>query len=1196
MATGKVLHPFDHALKRPDTYIGSVKTVKRETWVHSGSEVKLETIPYNPGLFNIIREIGSNCIDNKWRSETSDPSNPMKKIEITFNSETGEITFRNDGYEIPIEQQSYEYQDYRTGKTTTQKLYPAEVFFGEMLAGTNFDDDAERKTSGRNGMGAKAANVFSTMFTVEHVSSKHAKKFVQTYTENGKKRTTPKVTSCRGKGYTSITFTPDYAYFGYSIEKNSTVLTSVLRMYAHEIAMITGVIVTFNKERIVHKSLEKYARLFYPSTENKTLAITAPIGDECVLVETGETEVDSLDDILHLSFVNGIRTKEGGVHVDTWRDSLIGAFVRAFNARKPKKGSPQLKTTAKEVFPYLTMFLRCEVDKPSFDSQTKDRLNGPENYVLWNTRGKKAWTDEVDTIVKKMLKWNFVTLLEEKLLMRLERTAARKEGGAKKRIAMGAKADDANKAGTAESHLCTLYITEGLSAKAFAIRGIGTSNGGRDYNGAFAIKGKFLNVQNATIHDINNNEEVQLLKKMLGLRKGVDYSKEANFKTLRYGKVRILADADDDGIHIRGLLLNFFYTEFRSLIERDYVESFSTAVVQVTKGKSEQLRFYSNPEFKGWYRETGSGDKAVKDIKYLKGLGSINPKDAPSYFEEPKVVSYYMEGDEHEYMDLGFNDASSDKRKVWITRDLPDPNSEFDEKSEECEAVLTPSDDRFAVIAAPQYVYHGRMGLSTFVDQQLIIYHRMVLRRALPCVWDGFKESQRKVFFAIRLRNYKKPKQLEMVMGAVKEETGYHHGGASLADTAIKMAQGFVGSNNIPLLVNDGEFGTRVQASGSDAAAPRYISTMLEEVAHSIFPSDDDPLLTRLIEDDDPVEFAYFMPVLPMILVNGAKGVASGYSTDVPCYNPLEIVEWIRTWISDPEDTVGLERLKPWYRGFIGSIELTYDNSKDDETPSGWISRGILEESKSAKEKGWWHIREAPIKLPTSQLKEWIEYLETGNAPKDRKWKKCEGKYFVDVRDYSTANTVHFMVKPSKDFQPDMEVAGNMKILQKPGSLRNMVLINEHDYPIRFDSAEDILEYFCPRRLRVYEQRKKYKLGVYTKELTKVTNKFKFVTAVIEKKIDLYQPDEKVEKSMIEIGLEKIEDKFDYLLSMQMRSMTLKKVEELKNEIGKLESDIQVLKSKSGKDLWLHDLDVFEKAYAKFLKTRCEEAKKTMKK
>ena len=1174
--TGQRLNPFEHALKRPDTYIGSIKTVEKECYVleiptTDGLKPSISTrkAKWNSGMFNIIREIGSNCIDNKWRSQ-GDPIFEMKGIKVAYQSDTKELSFWNDGKCIPVEKKSYDYKDHRSGKVIKEEFYPAEIFFGEMLAGTNFDDNEERKTSGRNGMGSKCSNIFSKRFTIEHVDSSNKKKFIQTYTDNAKNRTNPKVTSSSVKGYTKILFEIDFERFGYDISKDVYYkdFIGLLGMYILEVAAMTALPVSFTIDgkttKFHFKTFDKYVRMFYPEvSSHKVEMLKLYNGDECVIVEShtdARLEIpDMLENVRHMSFVNGLRTKDGGVHVDAWRDAICQLFVRQFNAKKRKV---PLKTSAKEIYPYLTMFIRTEVSNPSFDTQTKNCLNGPVYKILPECKTQKDKNNiekiksDLDKVVKKMMKWNFIKLLEEKLISKTDRVKVKKT--VKKRVDMGDKAQDANKAGKYPSNTkCTLYITEGLSAKAMVVRGISTLKNGQDYNGAFAVQGKFINVLNASSTAVSNNEESNLLKEMLNLRLNCDYSKDENWNSLRYHKVCITTDMDDDGIHIRGLLINFFYTLWPSLLDRNFVISLSTAVAKVSfPNKKQPKLFYSNPEYKEWYEQTGNKMK-IAEVKYLKGLGSIHPSDVPGYFSEPKVVSYYQEGDEAEYMDLGFNDKYSDLRKEWLIQDADSTEEE------------------------PEFVYNDRLGISTFVDTQLIIYHKMTLRRALPNFMDGFKESQRKAFYAIRLKNYKNTKDLEKVSGAVKEITGYHHGAASLLNCIKNMAIRYPGSNNIPLLQDDGEFGTRA-CNGRDSAAARYISTALESISKYIFKDVDDNILENIIEDNEKAEYKFFVPVICMLLINGADGIASGFSTSIPNYNPLDILTWTRAWIDGNHKS--MPRLTPWYRGIKGEIKLVYDKNGH---PEKWKTKGILEEDKN----GWWDIKDLPVGKWTNSFKDELVYLETGESAskkKDKNWTRS----ISDFNNYSTANFVHFKIKPVDGWRPSINTT--LKSLQTTKSLGNMRAIDENNFPTLYKSAEDIIEEWCKHRLYYYNKRREYIINSLKFDILKASNKYNYVKSVIDKKLNMYQEDDKLEESMVNLGLTKMGGSyrnkenvsFEYLLGMQMRSMSKKKLEELKCELDTHEAKLKAMESKSDKDLWKEDLNEFETAYKKYINSR----------
>jgi len=1111
MSKGKHLNQFQHVLERPDAYIGSIVTTEQVIPSWNGRSIEPTKMKHNYGMFKTIEEILSNAIDNNWRSMKA--NTPMSFIKIETNSETEEISISNDGAAIPIDLTEYEYTDPVTQEITANKLYPAELFFGYMLSGTNYDDTEERKTSGRNGMGAKATIIFSTYAKVEHVTD--GKKFVQIFEDNITKRSKPKITSSKSSNYTKITFKLDFDRFGYPGIDND--LINLIHKTAYDISMITNIPVYFNKTKISIPDLTKYAKL-YMNTKDMIHIKTKDC--EVVLIDYTDDKYNDdfyeergKGDIASVSFVNGCYTKDGGIHVDVWKDAIISAFVRKFNAKK------KIKTTARDVYPYLGLFIRCELDKPSFDSQTKDKLNAPKPKTVKIS----------EEITDKMLKWKCINNLIEKLEMKSAHKLEVKEKKTTTRKVFGDKADDANNAGGVNSSKCILYITEGLSAKTFVISGRSAIKDGHDFIGAMALKGKFLNVRNASKTKILENTEVTLLKDILGLRIGVDYTKDSNFKTLRYGKVNILTDADDDGIHIRGLILNFFYHMYPSLIERGgFIEALSTFVAVATKGKKREV-FYSNPEYKSW--ETSNTDKGVS-VKYYKGLGTSQAKDAKECFLNPKNVVFSTDGDEEEMMAIGFDENLSDDRKKWICSE--NNNNPF--------------------------IYEGNLSISKFVDEQLIIYHRMCISRAIPSLVDGFKESQRKVFFGVVHKKLKKSMDLERLAGSVKETTGYHHGGTSLQEAIIKMAQGYVGSNNIPLLETDGQFGSRLRG-GEDHAAPRYISTKLEKVAESIFSSMDEPILDYRMEDNISVEPTFFVPIIPMILVNGADGIGSGFSTKAPCYNPVDLIRWIKTWLKKREDINKLDKLKPYYRGYTG--EITLKGSK-------WKSYGKLE--KIPNRKNWWRVTELPIGVWTVNFKLFLEKLISEKKKKNT---------VMEFKEYNTENTVNFEFKCSNDFIPDMK---NLNILTKERGLTNMWFIDETGYPCKFETPEEVLHKFCPIRLKYYQKRKEYYISIWNTDLVKADNRYKFIQKVMKKEIDLYKDDDELEKVLEQF--EKVDDSHDYLLNIQMRSMTKKRLTSLEEEIESIKNNIEKMTNSKVEDIWIDDLKKFFTEYEKFVKTR----------
>ena len=160
-----------------------------------------------------------------------------------------------------------------------------------------------------------------------------------------------------------------------------------------------------------------------------------------------------------------------------------------------------------------------------------------------------------------------------------------------------------------------------------------------------------------------------------------------------------------------------------------------------------------------------------------------------------------------------------------------------------------------------------------FINKELILFSMADNVRSIPCIIDGFKPSQRKVLFSCFKRKLKKDIKVVQLAGYVSEHSAYHHGEASLQGTIINMAQDFCGSNNLNLLVPSGQFGTRL-LGGKDAASPRYIFTRLSAMTRAVFNEHDDALMHYLDDDGLSIEPKYYVPVVPLVLVNGTDGSA----------------------------------------------------------------------------------------------------------------------------------------------------------------------------------------------------------------------------------------------------------------------------------------------------------------------------------
>jgi len=757
--------------------------------------------------------------------------------------------------------------------------------------------------------------------------------------------------------------------------------------------------------------------------------------------------------------------------------------------------------------------------------------------------------------LNKILKWSVMEDIEDiiksKEILTLKKSEKKKKGYVKID-----GLDPANKAGTKESYLCSLILCEGLSAKTYAVAGIEKGiNGvsGRDYYAVLALKGKLLNVRNSSMESISKNKVITDIIQSLNLQHGVDYTDENNFKNLSYGKVILLTDADCDGLHISSLIMNLFHYLFPSLLKRKepYLVSMETPIVRVFR-KEGDLLFYDENKFKEFSKNQTSKIKC----KYYKGLGTTKSEDVKDTFGE-RMVEYIKDDECDTSFNKVFHNKFSDQRKEWLEK--YDPTS-------------------FSTIESDKF---SSMNITDFLNNEMIKFSHDDCKRSIPNLFDGLKQSQRKVLYAMKKRNltYNKASlKVAQLAGYVAEVSNYHHGEGNLFQTITKMANEFAGSNNIPLLYRDGQFGSRSNL-GADSANARYIFTKMEPLTPLIFREEDDVLLERVYDDGDEVEPKFYIPIIPMVLVNGASGIGSGWSSSIPSYNPIDVINCIEIWlkrdgkiIEREGDTIvsHLPEITPWYRDFKGEIKKTTE--KNDTT---YITHGVID-----KDKNKATITEIPIGMSTDKFKEMCE-----------DW--MVDKKIKNFQNYSTPNGIYFVITESEDgFSCNLK---NMK-LHSYVYTSNMVLFNEKEQLKKY-SIEEIINDFCVVRYDFYKKRKSYLISIIKKDLRHLFNKARFVEEVISKKLHIMNVEEAIivdnlEKTGYDKENEKVnEDEesgssggYNYLLKMQVRTFTSNKVKQLRSEIEEKNNRLKNLESTTEKQLWLNDLDEFKKEYVKWLK------------
>ena len=1141
---------LEHILQRPETYTGSDKPQRivqyvaenKGTVLDGTMKIKLEerNVRVIPALLKVVSELCDNARDQTVRHLEKHKKVKHPTDEIRFWLTPDYFSIQNNGDGIPI----VEHPEH--------KIYIPELVLGHLLTGSNFNDTEERISGGRNGYGAKLANIWSTRFIVETADANTKKLYIQVFSNNMTEIGTPVITNHTGAPYTKITMYPDFEKF--KLKQFTKDHQDVIFRRAIDIAgtpVLTGkkkLKVYFNDESIPVNSFKSYVDLHFPSVEKK---IYVELNDRW------KVAVLPIPNCGHkaISFVNSINTYSGGTHVDYVVDQIVDGISK--NIKKKHKEIKRLSHNL--VKEHLTIMIDTLIVNPTFSSQTKEKLTSRiEDF------GSECNID--DKVMTKIINTGICDIIVEQLKLRQLTDLEEKKTKKTNNISNCPKLEDARDAGSDKSFTTSLILTEGDSAKGLAMGGLAVV--GQQKYGVFPLKGKLLNVRDCSLKSLTENEEIKNIIKIIGLRYKGEYSNPELMKTLRYGRIIIFTDQDDDGFHIKGLLMNFFHFYAPELIKHhSFIQCLQTPIVKVKKstGGGQHVDFYSLPRFEDWKKEISeTGDLNKWKIKYYKGLGTSTPKEAREYFTgiEDKLIRYNWDRDddavEQNSITLAFQKDRADDRKDWLrSTDIKNQSTIDDMKD---------------------------VSYTTFVNKELILFSNSDNIRSLPMIYDGLKPSQRKVLFGAKKRGLDKETdevevKVSQLAGHVSDVSSYHHGEMSLTGTIVGMAQDFVGANNINMLIPSGQFGTR-QVGGKDAASPRYTFTRINPAINKIYRREDEMVLSWQTDDGQPIEPSTYYPIIPMILVNGSEGIGTGFSTTIPQYNPLEVIE---STIHKLEKGSFLE-IKPWFRGFSGTVEQVENHHY--RTKGVWA---IDENTRTIT------ITELPVGQWTIPYKEFLDKL-------------IDSKKLTNYSSQNTDVSVHFILYCSID-SFKLWANDSLKLESDLKLTKNFRTSNIHMYKLenqtsdsgetvttatieKYDSVQDIALEHYNHRLIKYGERKCLQLRIFAHSIALLENKIRFIKEIVNRTINLdemmdiisfetkletekydmmaHQPDLRLSTFQ---SFKKIEKpSYDYLTSMKIRGFTKDKIAKLEQELAdiNLENDTYSLMTLT--ELWTNEL------------------------
>lgn len=904
----------EHILSRPNMYFGRFDEISETRTLYDLENNKIITkkVKFSPAILKLFDEAITNATDNINRSK----SNPTTRIEISITDEYIQIS--NNGESIPIRQV--------LNPIDNKQWYEPELAFGHAYSSSNYNDEKERMLNGMNGIGIKLANIFSKKFVVTVINN--GKYYRQIFSENMSKRTKPIIKDSDKPDSVTVYFEPDFEKLKCSDGKIGDDLKMVLFKRTLD-STLFSVQVVLNNRRLPQFSFFKYFEVTFGNAyPTNYLTRSTPSYDIILFPFKGGKIV---------SFVNKIITTGNGNHVKFVIDKIIERLALK-----------NMIYTKSQIEGNICLYLNINVDKPTFTSQSKDVFEGKVDI-------------DIDYLVNALCSsTDFLMLLENKKISSENRKL-------KKIKPVFEKLTEANLAGTIESSKCTLFVTEGDSATGMVQQCF--SSLGHDYFGIYTLGGKPLNIRKEkSVEKWFANRVIRELITTLGIELDTDYSIAQNRKKLRYGKLVCVKDADVDGSAIMMLVCNIIHVIAPTLLQSNnffyefitpqikliydihpgkqvkifYVEEVNSKLVKRTKTIDSQKKaittFNNKAEFIK-FMDTNRSNINVKDIKYYKGLAAISTEDALDYWEDYSEYLIPFVFDEQADMTL-YNLFDGSQECIDWRKKL----TQYTQEETYCIRIKSGTD-----ITQYGYFDYGP-------------YAREDCMRSIPNVYDGLKPVQRKILYSLLIHRPKSEqfKKVFQIATQASLDGNYHHGDASINEATCGMMQTYMGSNNLTLVAGSGQIGSRF-AHGQDHGATRYIEGALSPISKDLFPKIDDQLLERTLEDEILVEPKYYIPILPLVLINGCEGIGTGYSTFIPNHSYEDCERNIREvlnlcTIDEPNVKLLLDshnlNIRPCYPGFKGTIEL--DASKNAYSTYG-VSKFInVETVKKNRNDSFW--------------------------------------------------------------------------------------------------------------------------------------------------------------------------------------------------------------------------------------------------
>ncbi len=1177
----KQLDHRTHIYQVSDTYIGSDEKLSRHKTLLDMDDIENpkmrdDTITLPEGVERLFLEVLSNAGDNVIKSRLAgiEPG----KIKITMDRKT--VVVRNGGRVIPI----------AINKQTG--VYVPEMLLGMLLTSDNFTEGEDRTGAGRNGYGAKITNVYSKYFKVEIGDPQEKLSYSQEWRDNMITRGDPVITSgYTGESFVQITYQMDQERFGYTEYPNEAF--GLFARHAADMAFNHRVVIHFNRVILKFKDIVDFAKCRFNGNHKTLVHYEWPAGtpvttkQKGLVVSTNPKILPTVEVVLVdtpsegkiVAFTNGMINIDGGLHVDAVIKAIQKPILSKINgamtrSRRRKNGKTGPTLTATDLKRHISIIVSFRATNAKFRGQTKDKLISSDPKVSVTVAPERF---------NYIGRWKLVERLIRALEAKQEKLLTKTDGRRKRHIDVP-QSEDANWAGRGrKSAQCKLVVTEGLSATTYAMKLFALS--GAEYRnryGFLPLRGKFLNPIGAPKMQIATNKEISALKQLMGLKEGTDYTLPKERATLRYGGIIIIADPDVDGKHILGLIINYLNYRFPSLLINEMIHYIKVPIIRV-KHFSQNNKFYSLAEFQRWQNRTQNSSSWKPS--YFKGLGTSVDKEIVEDYNSLYSVQITYDEDANKYLNLAFNPKNANARKGLIERYAPEQaEGRFESES-----------------------------ISHIVNFEVIEFSVADVERSIPG-FDGLKDSQRRILGTVLDKWGKKigqnnlvPMKVSRLGPHVASKTHYHHGEKSLNDAIINMAQDFVGSNNLPHLFPKGDFGTR-RKNGSDAAAPRYINTMPMWWLRLIYRHEDDGILKMAFEEGNERGYKRYRPIIPIALVNGCKGIATGFSTFLPPYNPMDLCIWLISYMYKFE----LPYLVPWYRGFKGTVKVA--DSRGGKRVTGKNASRVTLVLDSEGKVISSNSRNDIFNQESEESEESVEGMGEDDLEFDLGTRRCSvtkrqsvytqgilitGANTSVVTELPIGRSIHgydvwlrSLLADGKisDFEshsqpnvPYFTITGmkcptirNLR-LERSFGISNMVLLDDEGHPRYYKTTEDLMKTFYHYRLNAYGVRKELLIKTKREELEKLSDRIRFIRAVVDKTlIVLRRP-----KAEIYVDMDNLQLPRKLLKEVSLYQCTADNIEKLEKTIVETKTALAKIIGLEPIKMWEIELLIFIKEYLK---------------